>query len=74
MPEPTRGDEDSLRSEVGLVMDMRSARLDGSSNADRYFFSRGAAAVASAGVEPPGTTGEAGAGAFFGFFASLLPR
>ena len=40
----------------------------------RYFFSRGGADVLSAGVEPYGASGLVGAGAFFGFFASLLPR
>ena len=39
-----------------------------------YAFSRGDVDVLSAGVEPPGASGLAGAGAFFGFFASLLPR
>lgn len=45
-------------------------------NADeaRYFLSRGGVAVACVGVEPLGASGMTGAGAFFAFFASLLPR
>jgi hypothetical protein len=41
---------------------------------DRYFLSQGGAVVNSVGVEPPGASGLAGTGVFFGFFASLLPR
>jgi len=41
----------------------------------RYLLSRaGVTGAACIGVEPPGASGIAGAGAFFGFFASLLPR
>ena len=42
--------------------------------ATRYFLSRGGVAMACVGVEPPGAIGMTGAGAFFGFLASLLPR
>lgn len=48
----------------------RSLRLGHS----RYLLSRGGVNVLAVGVEPPGASGLAGAGAFFGFFASLLPR